>query len=112
MAEDNIRNNDSSTEKEQAIASCGTSAGPIVMQFTRQWSPIGYDRVVEFFQRSFYDHSHFFRVATDFLVQFGISYSYDKDLQSYARRSVADDPQMNPPITFDTGSISLSGKLS
>jgi cyclophilin family peptidyl-prolyl cis-trans isomerase len=107
MVEDN---NDSNKEKEQAIVSCGTSAGPIVMQFTRQWSPIGYDRVVELFERRFYDHSHFFRVAVHYLVQFGISYSDDKELQSFARQTVADDPQQDPPIAFDTGIVSFAGK--
>jgi cyclophilin family peptidyl-prolyl cis-trans isomerase len=111
MVDDHTNNNDIK-EKEQAIVSCGTSAGPIVMQFTRQWSPIGYDRVVELFERSFYDHSHFFRVAPDFLVQFGISYSEDDDLQALARRPVADDSQQDPPIAFDTGTISFAGKLS
>jgi cyclophilin family peptidyl-prolyl cis-trans isomerase len=75
---------DGNKEKEQEIVSCGTSPGAIVMQFTRQWSPIGYDRVVELFERSFYDHSHLFRVAPHYLVQFGISNSDDKELQSFA----------------------------
>jgi hypothetical protein len=52
------------------------SAGPIVMQFTRQWSPIGYDRVVVFEQAR---SQSLFRVVPDFLVQFGIGYD-DKDL--------------------------------
>ena len=114
MADNNDNNNNDSInkDKEQAIVSCGTSAGPIVMQFTRQWSPIGYDRVVELFQRHFYDHSHFFRVAPHYLVQFGISYSDDQELQSFARLSVQDDPQLDPPIAFDTGMISFAGKRS
>jgi cyclophilin family peptidyl-prolyl cis-trans isomerase len=110
MVDDNS-SDDSEKEKEQAIVSCGTSAGPIVMQFTRQWSPIGYDRVVELFERSFFDHSHFFRVAPHFLVQFGISYSKDKDLQTLARQTIEDDPQQDPPIDFDTGMISFAGKI-
>jgi cyclophilin family peptidyl-prolyl cis-trans isomerase len=108
MVDDNSSNE---KEKEQAIVSCGTSAGPIVMQFTRQWSPIGYDRVVELFERNFFDHSHFFRVAPHFLVQFGISYSKDKDLQALARQTIEDDPQQDPPIAFDSGIISYAGKL-
>jgi cyclophilin family peptidyl-prolyl cis-trans isomerase len=110
MVDDNS-SNESNKEKEQAIVSCGTSTGPIVMQFTRQWSPIGYDRVVELFERSFFDHSHFFRVAPNFLVQFGISYSKDKDLQALALQRIADDPQQDPPIAFDSGIISYAGKL-
>jgi cyclophilin family peptidyl-prolyl cis-trans isomerase len=76
---------DGNKEKEQEIVSCGTSPGAIVMQFTRQWSPIGYDSfVVELFKWSFYDHSHLFRVAPHYLVQFGFSNSDDKELQSFA----------------------------
>jgi cyclophilin family peptidyl-prolyl cis-trans isomerase len=102
---------DDNKEKEQAIVSCGTSAGPIVMQFTRQWSPLGYDRVVELFERAFYDHSHFYRVAPHFLVQFGISYTDDHDLKALARRPIDDDPPLDPPMAFDTGMISFAGKL-
>lgn len=35
---------------EQALVSCGTSKGPILMRFYRDWSPHGYDRAVQLFQ--------------------------------------------------------------
>lgn len=56
---------------EEAIVRCETTAGTITMQLIRAWSPIGYDRAVELFERKFYDHSHFYRVVPHFLVQFG-----------------------------------------
>lgn len=60
-------------EGEEAIVSCGTTKGPIVMRMHHDWSPHGYDRVVDLFERGFYDHSHFFRAVPKFLVQFGIT---------------------------------------
>ena len=36
---------------EQAVVNCGTTKGPLVMQFYRDWSPLGYDRAVELFER-------------------------------------------------------------
>jgi cyclophilin family peptidyl-prolyl cis-trans isomerase len=102
---------DTNKKQEEAVVSCGTTKGPLVMQFSRSWSPIGYDRVVELFERGFYNHSHFFRVAPHYLVQFGISYSHDKELQSFARRAVPDDPPLDPPMVFDTGIISFAGTI-
>lgn len=58
---------------EEAVVSCGTTKGPIVMRMHRDWSPNGYDRVVDLFERGFYDESHFFRAVPGFLCQFGIT---------------------------------------
>ena len=55
-----------------AIVECGTTAGPFAIQLRKEWSPLGYERALELFERGFYDHSHFFRVLPGFLVQFGI----------------------------------------
>lgn len=73
------------------------------------WSPIGYDRAVELFDRGFYDNSHFFRTVKNFLVQFGISYTKDKDLRKLARQTIQDDPQLDPPIEFAEGVVSYAG---
>ena len=51
---------------------CGTTAGDFEFVLYRNWSPAGYDRAVQLFERGFYDHSHFFRVVPNFLAQFGI----------------------------------------
>jgi cyclophilin family peptidyl-prolyl cis-trans isomerase len=88
---------------EEAIVKCGTSKGPIVMLLHRDWSPNGYDRATELFEKvsvdlwlcidkhcddttiqtkaislfmwwhSFYDGSHVYRAVPGFLVQFGIT---------------------------------------
>ena len=57
---------------ERTLVTCDTTVGQFVMMFERDWSPNGYDRAVELFERGFYDHSHFFRVIPDFLTQFGM----------------------------------------
>mmetsp|Transcript_582 Transcript_582/g.900 ORF Transcript_582/g.900 Transcript_582/m.900 type:complete len:277 (-) Transcript_582:632-1462(-) len=95
--------------EETAVVSCGTSAGPIKIQFFRTWSPLGYDRAVELFERGFYDNTHFFRTVPHFLVQFGISYSTDQEFKKFARRPIPDDPQLTPPVKFEEGVISFAG---
>ena len=64
---------------------------------------------MELFERHFYDGSHFYRAVPKFLVQFGISYSKDKELQSFARKQIQDDPKHDPPIEFHPGIISYAG---
>ncbi len=75
----------------------------------QEWSPNGYDKAVDLFERHFYDNSHFFRAVPNFLVQFGISYSKDKELQQFAKTSIQDDPKHDPPIEFHPGIISYAG---
>lgn len=59
---------------EKATVTCDTTAGQFKMVLYKNWSPNGYDRAVELFQRGFYDNSHFFRVIPNFLVQFGMRF--------------------------------------
>ena len=61
---------------ESAIVNCDTTAGPFAIELHKEWSPIGYDRAVELFERGFYDNSHFFRVVPNFLVQFGMRWVF------------------------------------
>ena len=57
----------------------------------------------------FFDGSHFFRAIPKFLVQFGISYSEDKELQKFAKSPIPDDPVHDPKIVFHPGIISYAG---
>eukprot|EP00533_Pseudo-nitzschia_delicatissima_P012870 CAMPEP_0197264016 /NCGR_PEP_ID=MMETSP1432-20130617/1541_1 /TAXON_ID=44447 /ORGANISM="Pseudo-nitzschia delicatissima, Strain UNC1205" /LENGTH=300 /DNA_ID=CAMNT_0042728609 /DNA_START=57 /DNA_END=959 /DNA_ORIENTATION=- len=98
-----------SSGDEEAIIHCGTTKGDITLQLIREWSPNGYDKAVALFERHFYDNSHFFRAVPNFLVQFGISYSEDKELQHFAKTSIQDDPKHDPPIEFHPGIISYAG---
>ena len=94
-----------------ARVECGTTAGDIVLELHRAWSPAGYDRAVHLFARGFFDRSHFFRTVPHFLVQFGISYApHDEALQQMARTAIPDDPPHVPPIQFKEGTISYAGK--
>ncbi len=57
---------------ESSTVDCDTTAGRFAIEFRKDWSPNGYNRATELFERGFYDNSHFFRVVPKFLVQFGI----------------------------------------
>lgn len=101
---------DSQKENEvESIISCSTSAGDFSLKLNRAWSPNGYDRAVELFERGFFDNSHFYRVVPNFLVQFGISYSTDQDLQHFANTQIKDDPPMQPRMKFKEGFVSFAG---
>eukprot|EP00529_Nitzschia_sp_RCC80_P028153 CAMPEP_0113440066 /NCGR_PEP_ID=MMETSP0014_2-20120614/366_1 /TAXON_ID=2857 /ORGANISM="Nitzschia sp." /LENGTH=269 /DNA_ID=CAMNT_0000330849 /DNA_START=87 /DNA_END=896 /DNA_ORIENTATION=+ /assembly_acc=CAM_ASM_000159 len=97
------------SENEEAIVRCETTKGTITMKFIREWSPYGYDRAVELYERNFFDGSHFYRAIPKFLVQFGISYSEDKELQKFAKTPIPDDPVHDPKIEFHPGIISYAG---
>lgn len=88
---------------------CGTTLGQDI-EFTlyQEWSPLGYDRALELWAGGFYDHSHFFRVVPNFLVQFGISYlPASHPLQKLAHAPIQDDPPLQIP--FEKGTISFAG---
>ena len=92
---------------KETFVKCGTTKGPFVLHLKRQWSPQGYDRAVELFQSGFMDNSHFYRVVPKFLVQFGLT--YDSKLRRFHRITIPDDPQLDPPISFDRGTLSFAG---
>lgn len=94
---------------ETAKIVCGTTKGEIELLLRHHWSPHGYDRATELFEKGFYDNTHFFRVVPEFLVQFGISYTEDKELQKFGRSTIKDDPQLEPKIPFEPGTISFAG---
>jgi len=98
-----------SESSEEATVTCSTSKGEFKMKFYRKWSPNGYDRCVELFEKKFYDQSHFFRVLPGFLVQFGISYTNDKELMKFARETIPDDPHLPELRQFRPGLISFAG---
>lgn len=94
---------------QRAYVSCSTTAGPIRMMFHREWSPNGYDRATELFERGYYDRSHFFRVVSHFLVQFGISYTTDLELKRFADTTIRDDPKRHDLLPFREGMMSFAG---
>jgi peptidyl-prolyl cis-trans isomerase A (cyclophilin A) len=50
-----------------------TSKGDVVIEVTRAWAPNGADRFYNLVKNGFFDGCRFFRVISDFMVQFGIN---------------------------------------
>jgi peptidyl-prolyl cis-trans isomerase A (cyclophilin A) len=50
-----------------------TSAGAIVVEVHRDWSPNGADRFYNLVKNGYYDGCRFFRVVPNFMVQFGVN---------------------------------------
>ena len=68
-----------------------TSKGDFVIEVTRAWSPNGADRFYNLVKNGYYNDCRFFRVISDFMVQFGIN--GDPSLnQAWNQARIADDP--------------------
>ena len=50
-----------------------TSKGDVVIEVTRAWAPNGVDRFYNLVKNGYFDGCRFFRVISDFMVQFGIN---------------------------------------
>ena len=65
------------TLREQAPATYQvrfeTSGGDFVVEVTRDWAPLGADRFYNLVKHGFYDDARFFRVISNFMIQFGIN---------------------------------------
>ena len=48
---------------------CGTSTGPIQLEFVQHWSPNGYQRIYNLFKDSYYNDQYLYRCVQNFLVQ-------------------------------------------
>jgi peptidyl-prolyl cis-trans isomerase A (cyclophilin A) len=82
-----------------------TSKGAFVVQVNRDWAPNGADRFYNLVKNGFYDDTRFFRVISDFMVQFGIN-GDPKLSPTWRAARIPDDPvkQSNKRgnITFAT----------
>jgi len=54
-------------------ANFDTSKGAFVIEVHRDWAPIGADRFYNLVKNGFFDDVRFFRVISNFMVQFGIN---------------------------------------
>jgi len=54
-------------------AAFDTSAGAFVVEVHRDWAPKGADRFYNLVKNGFFDDTRFFRVVSNFMVQFGIN---------------------------------------
>lgn len=86
-----------------------TSRGNFEAAFTRQWSPLAVDRLYAQIKHRFYDHTLFYRVRPNYVVQFG----GDDTLKMGKWNTVTlpDEPVLQPNVR---GAISFarSGKES
>jgi peptidyl-prolyl cis-trans isomerase A (cyclophilin A) len=82
-----------------------TSKGTFVVEVRRDWAPNGADRFYNLVRNGFYDNGRFFRVISDFMVQFGIN-GDPKISAVWEDANIPDDPvrQSNQTgfITFAT----------
>ena len=82
-----------------------TSKGSFVVEVHRDWAPNGADRFYNLVENGFYNDARFFRVISDFMVQFGIN-GNPKISQVWQDANIPDDPvkQSNTRgmITFAT----------
>jgi peptidyl-prolyl cis-trans isomerase A (cyclophilin A) len=68
-----------------------TTKGNFVIKVTREWAPLGADRFYNLVKNGYYNDCRFFRVISDFMVQFGIN--GDPKLNTVWRTArIADDP--------------------
>ncbi len=68
-----------------------TSKGTFVVEFHRDWSPNGVDRVYNLIKADFFNEARFFRVVSDFVVQFGIP-ADPAVSRAWMRANIPDDP--------------------
>ncbi len=95
--------NETAPEKYQV--NMETSKGLITIDVTRAWAPNGADRFYNLIKNGYYDGCRFFRVVTDFMIQFGIN--GDPKLNTVWRSArIPDDPvkqsNLRGYITFAT----------
>ena len=68
-----------------------TSKGDFIIEVTRAWSPNGADRFYNLVKNGYYNDCRFYRVVSNFMVQFGIN--GDPALnQVWYKARIADDP--------------------
>ena len=68
-----------------------TTKGDVVIEVTREWSPIGADRIHELVSAKFYDDCRFFRVIKNFMAQIGIN-GDPKVHAAWKDKTIKDDP--------------------
>ncbi len=72
-------------------ANFDTSAGLIVIEVHRAWSPNGADRFYNLVKSGFFDEIRFYRVVPDFMAQFGI-HGDPAVTAAWSRSQFPDDP--------------------
>jgi len=75
LGQGNLGNPAALTEQAPAAykARFETSKGAFVIDVRREWAPLGADRFYNLVKSGFFDEGRFFRVVSNFMVQFGIN---------------------------------------
>lgn len=68
-----------------------TTKGPILIECTRAWAPLGADRFHDLVMGGYYDDAAIFRIRAKTWVQFGIN-GDPKVSQAWRPRTIPDDP--------------------
>ena len=98
-------------EDEVSIIRCDTSSGPFTMKLIQSWSPLGYDRATDLFRIGYYDNSHFYSVVPE-LSKSNLALDIHKQIHYGSwpmTNNLLDDPQLDPPIPFEEGTIAFAG---
>lgn len=86
-----------------------TSKGPVVIDVTREWSPLGADRFYQLVKSGYYDGARFFRIVPGFVVQIGLA--GDPAATKKWREPIVDEP-VKQSNTRGYVSFAMSGKNS
>jgi peptidyl-prolyl cis-trans isomerase A (cyclophilin A) len=82
-----------------------TTKGPFVVEVHRAWAPRGADRFYNLVRAGYYDDVAFFRVISNFMVQFGIN-GDPRVNAAWRKARIADDPvkqsNVRGMVTFAT----------
>jgi peptidyl-prolyl cis-trans isomerase A (cyclophilin A) len=95
-------------DKVDATVQCKTTKGEFTLHLFRSWSPNGYDRFLQLVDHEYFTDIGFFRVITNFIVQFGISTKSDQLQWADNLGTIPDDPSILPN-NFCEGCISFAG---
>jgi peptidyl-prolyl cis-trans isomerase A (cyclophilin A) len=68
-----------------------TTKGPVVIEVTRAWAPLGADRFINLVRHGYYDDARIFRIRAKTWAQFGIA-GEPKVAQAWRPMTFADDP--------------------
>jgi cyclophilin family peptidyl-prolyl cis-trans isomerase len=68
-----------------------TTKGPVVIEVTRAWAPLGADRFVALVRAGYYDQSRLFRIIKDRWAQFGIA-ADPAVATAWRSKTIPDDP--------------------
>lgn len=92
-------------EFQTTVTSSASGSSSFILSVTRDWAPLGADRLYALVQDGFFDDAGFFRVVPGFVVQFGLA--SDPAKTSKWKAAIADDPK-DPGVGNVKGTVSFA----